>query len=215
MEERRQSKIGFLTVFVGATGTGKTSLAKKMFKNATHGCVLDIQQEYNERGLHTFQKGEKPIKFSVEPAHYDIDKFVHIVELSKGYTFMLEESTGYVDSDFFKSKLGKRLITCIVSKRHIQKVSGGGNNFILIFHSVKSIPPKLWSFIDFFFLFPTVEKDFKSEEVLINKAHSVLDINKKIPFENYEISDYRVIVRTLHGKDNLEYINEHLDKKIA
>ena len=211
--EHKQSKIGFLTVIVGATGTGKTSIARDIFKDATHGCAFDIQQEYDLKGLHEFVRGEKPIKFSVEPAYYEIEDYVRIIENSKGFTFLQEESTGYIDSHFFNSKIGKRLISCVVSKRHIQKESGGGNNYIFIFHSLKSVPPKLWTYIDFFFLFPTVEKDFDTSEPLILKAHSELDQDKRIPFKEYQISDYRVIVRTQHGKDNLEYISNYLTKR--
>jgi hypothetical protein len=214
MSEHKQSNIGFLTVLVGATGTGKSSIAKEMFEDAPAGCVFDIQEEYGVQGLHEFKQSVKPTKFSIHPAYYDREKFVRVVELTKGYTFALEESTGYIDNDFFKSKLGKRLIQCIVAKRHIQKESGGGNNYILVFHSVKSIPAQLWTFIDFMFLFPTVEKDFDSSDKLVMEAHSALDINKKIPFKNYEISDYRLIVRTLHGKSNLNYVNKYVSKRI-
>ena len=212
----QKNKIGFLTGIVGSTGTGKSCIVKSMIESLSNICVFDIQEEYGLKGLHEYYKENIiPTKFSVIPAYYDRLKFVRIVELSKGFTFVLEGSTGYIDNDFFKSKDGKRLISCIVAKRHYQKEGGGGNNYILVFHSVASIPKSLWPFIDFFFLFPTSEKNFESNEELINRAHEEVSRNVEIPYKDFKISDYRVVVRTPHGLKNLHYIANYTGKRIV
>jgi hypothetical protein len=214
MKEHKQSKIGFLTVFVGPTGSGKTCLANELFEDAEYGCVLDIQEEYEDlEGLHVLIKENRSAKkFSMHPAYFEVEDFVNIVKISKNATFLLEESTGYVDVDFFRSKLGGKLIKEIVAKRQIQREVGGGNNFIFIFHSLNSIPPKLWNYIDFLVMFESIEREIKASEPAILAAQSELVNSHKIPFKNFKISDYRVIVRTNHGRDNLEYIEKFKSK---
>lgn len=201
--------IGFLTVIVGETGTGKSCIAKKMFKNAPSGCVLDVQEEYEVTPLNELNAYAP--KFSLHPANYDMEEIVRIPELSKGFTFLYEESTGVIDSDFFRSKLGKRLVKSIVAKRHSQREVGGGNNFILIFHSTKSIPAQLWTFIDFMFIFPLSERD-SIDDGKITSAMSSIDLNKRIPWESWEISDYRLVLRTNLAKDNTWYVEDYLSK---
>lgn len=207
--ERLQSTTGFLTVIVGETGSGKSCIAKDLLDESPHWCAFDVQDEYDVPALHEMETVQD--KFKVSPVYNDVEDFVKVIQHSKRYTFLIEESTGFIDNDYFRSKKGKELISCIIAKRHIQKANGGGNNYIMIFHSAKSIPAKLWTYIDFLYLFPTVEKDFEQEPAL-NEMHAIVKDAPMIKFKTWEISDYRILVRTNHGKKNIKYIEKHKSK---
>ena len=151
--------IGFLTAIVGATGTGKSVVSHYILNKVRAAVVLDIQDEYKLPWISEKEKIDKlspKVRISPELGH-DTDTIQKIIKSCSGFTFFMEESTGYIDSDYFRSKEGKELIKLIVAKRHAQRV-GGGNNYVFVFHSLASIPPKLWPYIDFVFMFPTTEQ---------------------------------------------------------
>lgn len=209
--ERLQSKTGFLTVFVGETGSGKSCLSQDLLEDAPKWCVLDVQDEIEDENIPSLHEMTAPAdKFKISPAYNEVSDLVRVMQHTKGYTFLLEESTGFIDNDFFKSNLGKEMIKCVLSKRHTQKKVGGGNNYIFCFHSVKTIPDKLWTYIDFFYMFPSAERNMDTERGLMEIQEKIKNA-PDVKFKDWYISPYGILVRTRHGQKNIHYIAKHKD----
>jgi len=138
-----------LICIVGSTGEGKSEVAKAMIAKTDNACVWDVQDEY---GLPMDIRGNLK-KFSLNPRKHSIDDFIELTHVCEGYTFVCEEMTGYFDN----GKIPREFTQEIVAKRHSR------NKFILIFHSLQDIPPKIWRFTDTLILFKTedLEKDVR------------------------------------------------------
>lgn len=140
-----------LTCIVGCTGEGKSEVAKAMAKRAQYLCAWDVQGEY---GL-SYDMRASPKRFALNPREHAIKDFIEITRVSEGYTFLCEEMTGY----FRNGRLPENFVKEILSKRHSK------NSFILIFHTLNSIPPELWGFCDVLIMFKTedLERTVKSK----------------------------------------------------
>lgn len=138
-----------LICIVGCTGEGKSEVSKAMIAKTEHACVWDVQAEYE---LPMDIRGNLK-KFSLDPRKHSIDDFIELTHVCEGYTFVCEEMTGYFDN----GKIPREFTQEIVAKRHSR------NKFILIFHSLQDIPPKIWRFTDILIMFKTedLEKDVR------------------------------------------------------
>jgi len=175
----------YLTVIAGETGSGKSSIAKKMVKESQHVCVYDVQNEY---GLKTFPEDRE--RFCLSPPRHSIKHFMKIVKETTGFLHVIEEGTGV-----FRGTVGMEFISQVLGKRHT------GNRFLLIFDQLHRIPPDIYEFIDVLIMFKTgdLEKNIKSKYPdLIDKFKYLQHSQKKVlePDGKYSISEYIVTKRT-------------------
>lgn len=141
-----------LNLYVGETGSGKSTMAKRAIQKESHVIVYDVQNEY---GLPYFKKDNQLRgKFALSPIDFKFPQFVKFVTHAKGYHFVIEEATG-----IFYSKVGQEFIDAVLGKRHT------GNTFHIIFHSLNRIPIRIYEFADRIYLFKTndLEKNVKSK----------------------------------------------------
>lgn len=144
-------------LFVGQTGTGKSTLAKKVISQITKGnsgsvMVYDINNEHGNEGYNTF-----------DPREFKINEFLQIVKNNTKKVVFIDEAT-----IFFSSRSYSPILTELLTlKRHSQNV------YILIFHSIRKIPPEIMDLCNYIYLLPTndrldlVEKKFESFPELV------------------------------------------------
>jgi len=130
-----------LTLIVGETGSGKSTIAKKAVNDSINCIVYDVQNEYN---LPVFCKGFRGRKFRLTPENFDIKDFVLFTKSCRNFLFVIEEATG-----IFRGSIGTDFVQSILSKRHTN------NSYILIFHSLHRVPIQLYEFCDVLYLFKT------------------------------------------------------------
>ena len=111
-----------LTCVIGCTGEGKSEVVKSIVKKSERVIAYDVQDEYEL----SYDMRANPHKFALNPRSHELEAFFDIIKHTEGYTFILEECTGY----FRNGKLPKAFVKEILSKRHSR------NNFILVFHMV-------------------------------------------------------------------------------
>ena len=127
-----------LITIAGATGTGKSTIAKKIVNTSKHCLVFDRQNEYE--GIPYYNGTILPrMRF-----FGDFTEFTEIAKGLKGYTIVAEEATG-----IFSGRASKSFNDILLSKRHTN------NTFILIFHSIHRIPMNLYEFTDVFIMHKT------------------------------------------------------------
>jgi hypothetical protein len=159
-----------------------------MIKNCEHVIAWDIQDEY---GL-SYDMRASPKRFALSPRNSSLKAFFNLISSCEGYTFVLEEATGY----FRNGKLPEEFVKEILSKRHSH------NNFILVFHMLNSIPPELWGFTDVVILFKTedLERNVKNKYPQIYPEWQRLQTSTtKHPTPtggNWTINDHYVLNKT-------------------
>lgn len=200
------SKEGTLDIFCGRTRTGKTSEAMKRIADEKKVFCYDFQNHYEN--LTYFNEGNKVTqegltlvrtmsdfdeqvnknrngRLRVSPVDFDINKYLAISKVMRGYTMLIEEATGL----FPNGRISQDMIEQVLSKRHT------GNSFIFIFHSMHRVPPQMYEFIDSLYLFKTndLEKNMKSKfPTMIENGTFRRIQNEKNPFyfEKLEVNDF-------------------------
>ena len=110
-----------LILLIGTTGTGKSTHANKLIKDINKLClVYDVQNEYKRENL-------------TYPILIEVKQFIGICSNLINSTVLFEEATA-----FFSGSISKDMMHLIVSKRHKNL------DIILIFHSINSVPPRLY-----------------------------------------------------------------------
>lgn len=125
-------------IVVGATGEGKSEFVKKTllprFKNFDK-CLFDVNNEYTafENQIKGFPK---------------IDEFISIAQKRTNTLFLFEEATA-----FFNNRIvAQNMIEILVRKRH------ANNFYIIVFHSLRSIPVQLFEFCNYLVLYKTNDR---------------------------------------------------------
>lgn len=136
------------------TGEGKSKYTReRLLKNDAPCLVFDVNNEYGQHSQHTLNL---PTNTALPRSRYingDINEFLSIAEKKRKTNIVFEEATG-----FFSGATGKQLRRMIINKRHT------GNNYIFLFHSIRSVPPAILDWINYIVLFntaddlPTIEK---------------------------------------------------------
>lgn len=171
----------YLIVNVGSTGTGKSQYIRNLIKQGKRIFIYDVQNEYGN--VDVFD----PLRPKNQMRYYgEFSRFLDIVDkLPKGYIVAVEEATGVFDS-----KIGLRFTNMILSKRH------SGITYIVNFHLMQYIPPKLVGFMDVLILRKTgdfeknIEKKFEpylsdwkkikaSEDVYLKKIYYCSNLTQK------------------------------------
>lgn len=128
-----------LMLVIAATGQGKTTFVKSIIENKPH-FVFDVNGEYDLPENATLWQS----KFIGSP-----DDFLAAAANKTGGTWcVFEEATG-----FLQGKQTDEMRKFIVAKRHPQAT--GGRKIIMVFHSIRSVPPFLFDLADFIVLFRT------------------------------------------------------------
>jgi hypothetical protein len=178
----------FLTLIIGETGSGKSTIAKSIWNRTRYGAVYDFQNEY---AAENYVGAIKP-KLRVLPTTHEPDVIFALDKVVSGYTFVIEECTGL----FASGKVPEACTKRILSKRHTR------NNWVLIFHSIQDVPPRFFRFCDVIILFKTgdFEKDVK------NKVPEYMDVFRHLQKSTVKhpspigggffINDYKIIKKS-------------------
>jgi DNA helicase HerA-like ATPase len=127
---------GKLIIVVGFTGTGKTTLVKKLIKKVKNPVIFDVNNEY----------GKPQYYGNILPPIEDWVK--HVNENVRNSVVVVDEATIF----FSKSGVSNVLKETLVRKRHT------GNTYILNFHYLSSVPNDILAFCNYFILFKTQER---------------------------------------------------------
>lgn len=141
----------YVITIIGGAKQGKTPFIKEYIKNSK--ClVFDVQNEY---GLKTKYEGQKPFNLGTNNnfpksrvIDLDLDKFIELCKKKTNTVCVFEESTM-----FFSGKIEKPMRKLVWSKAH------SGNVYLLVFHSINSLPPGLMEATDFIILFKTNDQE--------------------------------------------------------
>lgn len=158
---------------IGMTKQGKSRYTReKIVKPAMQqglGClVYDVNDEYGEYRRDRDSGALVPsIGLQTDTRLYcsryakpdmNMREFMEIVKTKKHTTVIFEEATG-----FFKGRTNEDLCKMIINKGHTI------NNYVFLFHSMRSVPPELLGLMDFLVLFKTSD-----EEILVKQKSQKL-----------------------------------------
>lgn len=143
-------------IIVGNTGTGKTTVVKKLISQIYTDKLLiyDVQNEYQE-----FDNGNGSVIKSID---MEIEEFVALADKSKGKCIVFEESTIFFNSRGTDKKVEKIL----VDKRH------HFNMIVFVFHSLRKVPASLFDVSNYLVLLPTND----TEELIKRKFEGMAGI---------------------------------------
>lgn len=129
----------YLTLVIAHTGQGKTTFCKKMVQNKP--ClVFDVNNEY-PFGL----VEDDPDAPQCRDTQLDMPTFINFCSSAVfNKIVVIEDATG-----FFRGNMSGDFIRMIQRKRH------ANNNYVLLFHSIGSVPRQIFDFVNYVVLFKT------------------------------------------------------------
>jgi len=131
----------YLTLVIAHTGQGKTTFCKKTIQGKP--ClVFDVNNEYEDLSdeLNDERSRDTVLDIKGFVGYCSNHVFNKIV--------VIEDATG-----FFRGNLSGEFIRMIQRKRH------SNNNYILLFHSIASVPRQVYDFANYVILFNTNDKE--------------------------------------------------------
>jgi len=139
----------YLISIIGATQQGKSPYIRKFI--AGKNCfVYDTQDEY---GLRTKYAGQIPVNLSnnvdQRRARYVGDspmEFIEMCSRKRNTICVFEDAT-----IFFEGKINMPMRRLIFSKAHSKNI------YLLVFHSINSVPPRILEASDYIILFKTLD----------------------------------------------------------
>lgn len=160
-----------LIIVCGGTGSGKSKLVNSRLllndvvlnngkdnyrpnKNSRSQYIFDINNEYI---LPTDAGGMKP---QTRHISCNAEQFILNAKKIKNTNIVWEDATGYV-----RGKQQKELIQLVQQRRH------SFNNWIFLFHSINRIPPEIFEFSNYVFIFKTgdnlkaIEQKFNNQKL--------------------------------------------------
>lgn len=136
---------------IGAPGTGKSPFVRKLIGDDKRCYIFDVANEYGTRVKYA---GQTPMRLSNNPKDLrsrmdklDVKNFIAGCETKKDTICVFEEATG-----FFQGKMGLETTRLIVNRYHT------GNNYVFIFHSINSVPPRIYEMANYVVLFKTTDQ---------------------------------------------------------
>lgn len=133
--------------FVGATGTGKTSLVRQMVKNVNKQAMLvfDVNNEWGD--IYPY------------PFNDDIDLFLNRAYKLRNGIILVEDATSFLSTRGRSDLLTKIL----VGKRHTK------NTILLLFHSFEDLPKYIFRKCTHVVIFKTLDSRSKIESIFGNE----------------------------------------------
>lgn len=145
-------------LIIGGAGMGKSPFVQQFIKDRR--CfVNDVQNEYGKR---TKYAGQIPIALSDNindnRSRYigdNFDKYVALCRNKRNTVCVFEEATA-----FLHGRTESPVVSLLIGRYHT------GNNYLLLFHSVNSVPPRPYELCNYIVLFKTnderkyIEKKF-------------------------------------------------------
>lgn len=134
----------YLTLVIAHTGQGKTTFCKKMIEGKP--ClVFDVNNEYTD--LPNVE--DDPGAPRSRDTQLDMPTFVNFCSQAVfNKIVVIEDATG-----FFRGNMSGDFIRMIQRKRH------ANNNYVLLFHSIASVPRQIKDFANYVVLFKTNDID--------------------------------------------------------
>lgn len=143
-------------ILIGMTGTGKSPFIRE-YSNGRNLFVFDVQNEYGSRVKY---EGQQPMLLSdninaPRARHTALDEnlFIKQCSMKQNTVCVFEEATG-----FFEGRTSKEMRRLLVSKLFTRNV------YILVFHSISSVPPRIMQFADYVVLFHTNDEAYQVED---------------------------------------------------
>lgn len=155
-------------LIVGGTGQGKSTLAKSMLSkfDSDKAVIYDVNNEYSD------------YPNALNPQEVSIDEFLTICDNSRGAVCLMEEATIFLNprgSNMDAQKL-------LVGKRHTNNI------YILLFHSLASIPKNIFYLVNYLYLFKTAD-DLKTIESRFD-IPSVINALKTAKEKDLKVGQY-------------------------
>lgn len=150
-----------LITIAGSTGTGKSTMAKKIVNASKQVFIFDRQDEYDDIPYYEGKILPRMRFFG------SFDEFIDILSTLRGYTVIAEEATG-----IFSGRAGKSFIDIVLSKRHTN------NTFVLVFHSIYRVPLNLYEFTDQFIIHKTNDQPDMVKKKYPNLLRAFMDVNR-------------------------------------
>lgn len=133
--ECHQIEMSKLLIIVGCPGAGKTHYTKTLIKDVNKAAlnIFDVNDEYQE--------------FYPYPFDADMEAFVEKCKRTRKGVHVIEDATGFLPVN------GRNmpLVRCLQGRRHT------GNTFILLFHSMRTVPKYLTDFANAIVIFKTMD----------------------------------------------------------
>jgi hypothetical protein len=141
----------YLILVIGGTGQGKTPFIQNYCLGSGM-LINDIQNEYGDR---TKYKGQKPYLLSTNNSlprsrviKMNTKEFIKLCATKTNTICVFEEATM-----FFQGMISDDMRELIFSKAH------SGNIYMLVFHSINSVPPRLMEASNYVVLFKTADEE--------------------------------------------------------
>lgn len=158
----------YVITVIGGAKQGKTPFIKDYCKDSNI-LINDIQNEYGEK---TKYPGQKPYGLATDNSlprsrviDLDVKAFISTCAKKRNTICVFEEATM-----FFQGMTGSDMRKLIFGKAH------SGNVYILVFHSINSVPPRLMEGTDYVILFKTNDE----EDTVESKYKRLLPYFKKL-----------------------------------
>lgn len=141
----------YVILVIGGARQGKTPFIKN-YCSGNNTIIFDVQNEYGERtkypgqipyGLPTDIKQDRSRVIDL-----DVDKFIQVCNNKRNTICVFEEATM-----FFQGITLKPMRKLVFSKAHTHNV------YMLVFHSINSVPPRLMESADWVILFKTNDEE--------------------------------------------------------
>lgn len=143
-------------LLIGTTGTGKSPFIWNYAQNKNL-FVFDIQNEYGSR---TKYAGQEPKNLSdnwmqnrSRHTQADYELFIKQCERKTNTICVFEDATA-----FLEGRINKEMRKLLVSKLFSRNI------YILVFHSISAVPPRIVQLSDYVVLFPTNDEFYQVEK---------------------------------------------------
>lgn len=163
----------YVITVIGGAKQGKTPFIKDYCKSSNV-LIFDVQNEYGEK---TKYRGQSPYGLTTNNklprsrvVNLEVSDFIKQCFDKRNTICVFEEATM-----FFQGMTGDNMRKLIFGKAHT------GNVYILVFHSINSVPPRIMEATDFVVLFKTndeiktIERKYSRLLPYFNKLQSAKD----------------------------------------
>lgn len=144
-------------IIAGMTGEGKSEFVKQYIGEKRNAFVMDVQNEY---GRLTKYPGQKPVNLSDNVndrrSRYiggDFKEFLRIVKTKRNTICVFEEATA-----FLEGRIGIEMRQILINKMFTKNV------YILLFHSISAIPPRILQLCNYVVLYRTNDESYQVEK---------------------------------------------------